>query len=178
MNPSPRARQIWFHRELPYGPAAPSLQQRPDRWQHPTTCRYSSKTACISRGVHRWVHAIGLRHRACRLRFARADGQISWNPVQPQSGKNISLRQFARNTFVVISSRPAPDKGAYRDRHERWVRDAVDAGCGARRARPTRTAKSCGPGAPMLASTRREFWRNFGLRPDARRLLKSLARLR
>jgi hypothetical protein len=45
-------------RELPYGPAALSLHQRPDRWQHPTTCRYSSKTACISRGVHSWVHAL------------------------------------------------------------------------------------------------------------------------
>jgi hypothetical protein len=30
-------------RELPYGPAAPSLHQRPDRWQHPTTCQSSSK---------------------------------------------------------------------------------------------------------------------------------------
>lgn len=40
-------------RELPYRPAAPSLHQRPDRWQHPTTCRPSSKTACILRGVHR-----------------------------------------------------------------------------------------------------------------------------
>jgi acyl-lipid omega-6 desaturase (Delta-12 desaturase) len=42
-------------RELPYGPAAPSLHQRPDRWQHPTTCRSSSKTACTWWGVHRWV---------------------------------------------------------------------------------------------------------------------------
>ena len=28
-------------RELPYRPAAPSLHQRPDRWQHPTTCQSS-----------------------------------------------------------------------------------------------------------------------------------------
>jgi transposase len=40
-------------RELPYRPAAPSLHQRPDRWQHPTTCQSSSKTACAWRGVHR-----------------------------------------------------------------------------------------------------------------------------
>jgi hypothetical protein len=40
--------------ELPYGPAASSLHhQRPGRWQHQTTCRSSSKIACISRGVHR-----------------------------------------------------------------------------------------------------------------------------
>jgi hypothetical protein len=44
-------------RELPYGPAAPSLHQRPDRWQHPTMCQSSSKTACTWWGVHRWgVH--------------------------------------------------------------------------------------------------------------------------
>ena len=37
---------IWFRfRELPYGPAAPSLHQRPDRWQHPTMRQPSSKTA-------------------------------------------------------------------------------------------------------------------------------------
>src|SRR5262249_16117002 len=40
-------------RELPYGRAAPSLHQRPDRWQHPTMCQSSSKTACTWWGVHR-----------------------------------------------------------------------------------------------------------------------------
>jgi hypothetical protein len=34
--------------------------------------------------------------------------------------------RFARNTFTD-SRRPASNRGAYRDRHERWVRDAVDA---------------------------------------------------
>jgi hypothetical protein len=51
-------------RELPYGPAAPLLHQRPDRWQHPTTCQYSSKTARLSRGVHRWVHGL-IRESEC-----------------------------------------------------------------------------------------------------------------
>ena len=39
-------------RELPYGPAAPSLHQRPDRWQHLTTCQPSSKNRlhCTWRG--------------------------------------------------------------------------------------------------------------------------------
>jgi hypothetical protein len=59
-------------RELPYGPAAPSLHQRPDRWQHPTTCRYSSKTACISRGVHRWVHVF--RYIVLYLYVAQREG--------------------------------------------------------------------------------------------------------
>ena len=88
-----------------------------------------------------------------RIRGDLPDGQIIWNRVQPLPQKYFAS-PFARNTFSD-SGRPASNRGAYRDRHERWVRDAVDAGCGARRAPPTRTAKSCGPDAPMLASTRR-----------------------
>ena len=34
-------------RELPYGPAAPSLHQRPDRWQHPTTCQFFKKPLAL-----------------------------------------------------------------------------------------------------------------------------------
>jgi transposase len=48
------ALMIWFRSaSSPYRLAAPSLHQRPDRWQHPTKCRRPLKTACISRGVHR-----------------------------------------------------------------------------------------------------------------------------
>ena len=55
------------------------------------------------------------------------------------SGK--SPRSFARL---------APTRGALRDRHERWKRDAMDAAC-RQTNNMTRTAKSCGPGAPRLA---------------------------
>jgi hypothetical protein len=41
--------------------------------------------------------------------------------------KKYFASPFARNTFSD-SGRPASHRGAYRDRHERWVRDAVDAG--------------------------------------------------
>src|SRR5215470_5133316 len=44
-------------------------------------------------------------------------------------------------------------RGALRDRHERWERDAMDAAC-CRTNDMTRTAKSCGPGAPRLALSR------------------------
>jgi hypothetical protein len=47
--------------------------------------------------------------------------------------------------------RPASIRGAYRDRHGRWVRDAVDAMAAQDERRHSRTAKSCGPGAPTLA---------------------------
>ena len=47
---------IWFRSANSHtGPQLQSLHQRPDRWQHPTTCQCSSKTACVSRGVHRWA---------------------------------------------------------------------------------------------------------------------------
>jgi hypothetical protein len=61
--------------------------------------------------------------------------------------KNISL-PFFKIMIIVMPSRPGK-------RGERVVtnvgRDAMDAGCVARRAARTRTAKSCGPGAPGLA---------------------------
>ena len=42
---------------------------------------------------------------------------------------------------------------ARRDRHERRVRDAMDAGCTARRAAQSRTVKPCGPDPPTLESS-------------------------
>jgi hypothetical protein len=55
-------------------------------------------------------------------------------------------------------------RGAYRDRHGRWARDAVDA-CGAQdEGVAKRTAKSCGPDIPTLISS----WRRL-LRQSRRR---------
>jgi len=51
--------------------------------------------------------------------------------------------------------RPVPrlSRGALRDRHERWERDAVDAIDARRRRASMRTAKSCGPDTPTLVSS-------------------------
>src|SRR5215813_10847065 len=46
---------------------------------------------------------------------------------------------------------PAPSRGALRDRHEYWARDAMDAGSACDERGSWRTVKSCGPGAPGLA---------------------------
>jgi hypothetical protein len=54
---------------------------------------------------------------------------------------------------VAISAPFRPARGAFRDRHGRWARNAVDADSEARRAALARTAKSCGPDAPTLASS-------------------------
>ena len=68
-------------------------------------------------------------------------GQRLRRPVQPVS-KNISLSTplDAPPKSEIFSRASRPDKRAYRDRHGRWVRDAVDAAasgarCG-RRAAP------------------------------------------
>jgi hypothetical protein len=53
------------------------------------------------------------------------DGQISHIPVQPLSKKySGSLPTQITSLSAAI---PCPLRGAYRDRHGRWARDAVDA---------------------------------------------------
>jgi hypothetical protein len=50
------------------------------------------------------------------------------------------------------SPRPVPARGAFRDRHERWARDAMDVSMPMTNGME-RTAKSCRSGAPTLASS-------------------------
>ena len=47
------------------GPQPLVLHQRPDRWQHPTTCNLQ-ETACVLRGVHRWIADRPLSDRPAR----------------------------------------------------------------------------------------------------------------
>src|SRR6266566_770378 len=51
-----------------------------------------------------------------------------------------------------------PARGALRDRHERWTRDAVDALVSQDERCLRRTAKSCGPDAPTLVSSWRKLF--------------------
>src|SRR5882762_11461669 len=89
------------------------------------------------------------------------------------------LPQIRSRTLAVPAHR-----GAFRDRHGRWAWDAVDAAAfcarrGRRAGRKTcerstasgremlqRTAKSCGPDAPTLASSLRSRVGPTGLRQD------------
>jgi len=57
------------------------------------------------------------------------DGQIADPPVQPFLQKYSGFL-FTQITSTSIASRPA--RGTYRDRHGRWVRDAMDVACQAR----------------------------------------------
>src|SRR6202035_2342333 len=80
------------------------------------------------------------------------------------------------------SRHPGPHKGAFRDRHERragmrWTRMAL-----LTRAPLLRTAKSCGPDAPTLASSvaevsARRWWQESPVtRESAKETVKTIAR--
>jgi hypothetical protein len=71
-------------------------------------------------------------------------------PVVLICRRDVRLRRRA-NQWPQLA-RLALTRGAYRDRHGRRARDAM-ACWRARRAPLMRTAKSCGPGAPTLASS-------------------------
>jgi hypothetical protein len=60
LHESGRGTSRTFGNDSHTGPAAPSLHQRPDRWQHPTTCQSSSQTACtwLRRPQARQAHAL------------------------------------------------------------------------------------------------------------------------
>jgi hypothetical protein len=72
------------------------------------------------------------------------DGQITWfreiRFVQSFSQKYFALSeaQISRMLRSVLT----PFRGAYRDRHGRWVEDAMDALAQLTNARPVRTAKA------------------------------------
>src|SRR6202051_1464238 len=80
-------------------------------------------------------------------------GQMALSPVQPP------LQKYSRSLLAQITPTspaiPAHTQGAFRDRHERRAGDAMDAGCAADESAILRTAKSCGPDAPTLASSSR-----------------------
>ncbi len=79
------------------------------------------------------------------------DGQITEFPVQPHS------RKYSCSPFTQITSYQSPSRslqrGAARDRHGRWERDAVDAMGASDEGAWSRTVKSCGSDAPTLASS-------------------------
>jgi len=89
--------------------------------------------------------------------------------------ENISL--FQKINSGVWSAHPAAARGAYRDRHGRRQRDAMDAGSFTGRVLLPRTAKARGPDLPTLGSSfavsRCRPYRTDTLRSARRRWLKS-----
>ena|SRR5437899_40818 len=88
------------------------------------------------------------------------DGQISSvcrNRVKPQHQKYSALQKH--QIRCITRAVPHPQEGRFAVVTKRWARDAMDAVASgmfnqAGRKRPQRTAKSCGPGAATLASSR------------------------
>src|SRR3984957_20278552 len=72
-------------------------------------------------------------------------------PVQSPSAKIFSFPSDPNH--LHIPRHPGPHKGAFRDRHERKAREPLDASGATDESAPLRTAKSCGPDAPTLASS-------------------------
>ena len=110
-------------------------------------CCFEAKPNSGRDGV---VHA----RKASSGRTDLSVGQSCENLVQPPDEKYFALLILQIRSMVRASR--TPWRGALRDRHERWVRDAMDAAASAPnllrgRLTPARTAKSCGPGAPTLA---------------------------
>jgi hypothetical protein len=75
------------------------------------------------------IKGLGLAcHRSFRFAWDDdlPDGQITRIPVHP------SFQKFSPcpdgQIIFKTSRRPAPTRGAYRDRHGRWARDAMDEG--------------------------------------------------
>ena len=80
------------------------------------------------------------------------DGQIIQNSVHPFAQKYSAFAVGQIKT--TIRRHPAPTRGALRDRHGRWVGERwTRSACARRDAVLTRTAKSCGPDAAVLASS-------------------------
>jgi hypothetical protein len=66
------------------------------------------------------------------------------SPAQKYSGSLLT------QITSISTAIPAQHEGAFRDRHERKGRDAMDASCAADESALLRTAKSCGPDASMV----------------------------
>ena len=131
-------------RRLPAQPARTSTHWFIRAW--PLLCRRPCDSPALGEGVMSYVTARRANHS---------------KPVQPSSRK---IFRFAFTPNHSYNSRhPAPTRGAYRDRHGRWVRGAVAAACRARKKssqgelaherrpraderREMRTAKPCGSG--------------------------------
>ena len=92
---------------------------------------------------------------ACKL-ICTAGGPV--NLLSSHLAKNIPLRDLLKSALSNPTV-PCPPRGAYRDRHGRWARDAMDA---KRRAQSLRgRAAFCGRRSRVVLAPRR--WRQVSL---------------
>ena len=105
----------------------------------------SGKAGCAVDSGYRFAHpgydAAFWRAHVCHAQVARRV-IVSQAAALAPSGKSVVLSRASRGR----------SRGAYRDRHERWPRDAMDAERQLT-SDARRTAKSCGPDPPMPGSS-------------------------
>ena len=96
------------------------------------------------------------RENHYRLRCLPGKSHMAWSSAP---GKNIPLRRYPKSPLQV--SHPAPMRGAYRDRHGRWARDAMDAAASGARGVAGRISVSDRPARrrPALKRLRQNFGR-------------------
>ena len=87
-----------------------------------------------------------------QVAFARNDGGESSACMSCVNCPSCTFALAFSGKSERASPRSAATRGTYRDRHGRWLRDAMAALC-CQTNGLMRTAKSCGPGAPGLASS-------------------------
>ena len=119
-------------------------------------CRESSGQV---RGTRRLPHSIFQnKHRSCRRKRKKSRArkiefrkpiQGDWVVQSPLT--KISLAPSGKSAALIRAS--CPDKRGASRSSRTLVQDAMDADGVARRAIPTRTAKSCGPVPPTLGSS-------------------------
>ena len=105
-----------------------------------------------------WINVRSKMLPSLAIRIAPVAGSKFARRFNGESGVQSCAQKYFDSVFrkfVVSSRRPVPPRGALRDRHECWARDAMDVGGVVRRATPTRTVKACGPGAPGLVPSAR-----------------------
>jgi hypothetical protein len=97
----------------------------------------------------------GVQQRKAPYRLMRdaAEFLMHFNLIFPVQSHLQKYFSSPLTQITCIPRRPVPHRGAFRDRHGRWERDAVDAGGAADESAGLRTAKSCGPDASTPASS-------------------------
>jgi hypothetical protein len=96
------------------------------------------------------------REHHYRLRCLSGKSRMAWSSA---AGKNIPLRRDPKSPLQT--RHPAPARGAYRDRHGRWARDAMDAAASGARGVAGRISVSDQPARrrPALKRLRRNLGR-------------------
>ena len=131
-----------------------SVQQRASSAQVPTGCSAAKLTHAKPRSTRALAFSLRLRLTLLRTFRRPAGAQIACAQDRNSSANSTRLQavQIAAKKYFICAvgqingTAPpvSPDKGTYRDRHETWRRDAMDAAASGGFARRARTLAAYG----------------------------------